>query len=58
MALFQVTDYDKMVYEQELRDFLPKKIIDIHTHIWLTSLRPRGTWSDEKAGQRQVTWPP
>ena len=57
MALFQVTDYDKRVYEEELKDFLPEKLIDIHTHIWLTSLRPRGTWSDEKAGLRQVTWP-
>ena len=29
MALFTVTDYDKKVYEEELRDFLPEKMIDI-----------------------------
>ena len=32
MALFEVTEYDKKVWEEELRDFLPEKIIDIHTH--------------------------
>ena len=35
MALFEVKPYDKNVYEKELKDFLPQKIIDIHTHIWL-----------------------
>ena len=33
MALFEVTDYDKKIWEEELRDFLPEKIIDIHTHV-------------------------
>lgn len=35
MALFEVTPYDKMIYETELRDFLPEKIIDVHTHVYL-----------------------
>jgi len=30
-----ITDYDREVYEKELRDFLPKKIIDCHTHVCL-----------------------
>ena len=34
MALFEVTEYDKKVYEEQLKDFLPDKIIDIHTHIY------------------------
>ena len=34
MALFEVTEYDKKVWEEELRDFLPVKIIDIHTHLY------------------------
>lgn len=38
MALFQVTDYDKKVYEEELRDFLPEKMLDVHTHVWLQEL--------------------
>lgn len=29
-----VTDYDRKVYEEELRDFLPDKIIDVHVHIY------------------------
>ena len=34
MPLFTVTDYDREVYETRLRDFLPPKIIDIHTHTY------------------------
>ena len=33
MPLFEVTDYDKKIWEEELKDFLPDKIIDIHTHV-------------------------
>ncbi len=55
MALFAVTDYDKKVYEEELRDFLPEKMIDIHTHIWLESLRPKKVVPGEVL--RTVTWP-
>ena len=35
MALFTVTEHDRRVYEEELRDFLPEKIFDVHTHVWL-----------------------
>lgn len=35
MALFPVYDYDKKVYEEELKDFLPEKILDVHAHVWL-----------------------
>ena len=35
MALLDVKPYDKLVYEQELKDFLPDTFIDCHTHIWL-----------------------
>lgn len=34
MALFAVTDYDKMIWEEELKDFLPDKILDVHTHVY------------------------
>lgn len=30
---FKITEYDKYVYEKELRDFLPDEFIDFHTHI-------------------------
>ena len=29
-----VTDYDRKVYEEELFDFLPDKIVDAHVHIY------------------------
>jgi len=35
MPLFEVTENDKRIYEEELRDFLPDKILDVHTHVWL-----------------------
>ena len=56
MALFEVKDIDKRIYETELRDFLPEKMIDIHTHVWLRSLRPP---KELKPGEvkRTVTWP-
>lgn len=29
-----VTDYDKKVWEEELADFLPQKLVDCHVHVW------------------------
>lgn len=29
-----VTDYDREVYEKELKDFLPDTFIDVHVHLW------------------------
>ncbi len=56
MSLFNVTEYDKQVYEEQLKDFLPSKIIDIHTHIWL---KKDAAKIEKKAGEvkRTVTWP-
>ena len=34
MALFEVTDYDRKVWQEELKDFLPDKILDVHTHVY------------------------
>ncbi len=53
MALFEVTAYDKEVYEKELRDFLPDKILDVHTHVWLDKYLPPKKTKDN----RTVTWP-
>lgn len=36
---FKRTDYDKKVYEEELFDFLPDKIVDTHTHVFLPEHR-------------------
>ncbi len=34
-TLFEVTDVDRLIYEEQLQDFLPQKMIDIHTHVWI-----------------------
>lgn len=39
---FQRTDYDQKVYMEELRDFLPNQIIDIHTHVWKKEFAHQG----------------
>lgn len=33
MFQLNLTDYDRQVYEKELKDFLPKEFIDFHIHI-------------------------
>lgn len=56
MSLFEVTALDRKIYEEEIKDFLPDKIIDIHTHIWLESLRPPKPLAKGEV-KRTVTWP-
>ncbi len=49
--LFEVTDVDRRFYREKLQSFLPDRIIDVHTHVWLRGFReapPTG---------RAVTWP-
>lgn len=31
---YEMSDYDRKVYEEQLKDFLPDKMIDCHIHIW------------------------
>ncbi len=46
---FDITEYDRKVWEEELADFLPDKIIDCHMHLWEPGTR--------KASQKGcVTW--
>jgi predicted TIM-barrel fold metal-dependent hydrolase len=49
--LFAINTVDQRFYEDRLRSFLPDRIIDVHTHVWLKAFRraaPTG---------RAVTWP-
>jgi predicted TIM-barrel fold metal-dependent hydrolase len=49
--LFEVKDVDWRFYDEKLQSFLPGRIIDVHTHVWLKDFRqapPTG---------RAVTWP-
>lgn len=51
-SLFDIHAVDRSTYDQQIRDFLPPRIIDVHTHVWLD--RFIGTDSGPK---RAVTWP-
>lgn len=50
---FIVKDTDRAFYESKLRDFLPSRMIDIHTHVWLKKF----TVEADSAPPRTVTWP-
>ncbi len=52
MALLNVTDVDRRIYEEELLPFLPKKFIDCHTHVWLDKF---ATGHDD--AHRSCLWP-
>ena len=51
--LFEIKDIDKEVYETELRNFLPDRMIDIHTHVWKAELKNESSASLA----RVVKWP-
>lgn len=51
--LFEVKDIDTRFYQEKLQGFLPERIIDIHTHVWLDEFRI----SRNEASGRTVTWP-
>ena len=53
MSLFEVKDVDKRFYEERLKDFLPVKIFDMHTHVYLEQFRAK----TRKDPLRIVTWP-
>jgi len=50
-VLFEVKNIDRDFYQRHLKDFLPEKMIDIHTHLWVDP----GNADDES--NRTVTWP-
>lgn len=51
--LFKVEAVDKAFYDNNIRNFLPSKIIDIHTHVWLDRFKAK----DFNAPVRSVSWP-
>ena len=56
MSLFEVKPYDREVYEKELKDFLPQKILDVHTHVWLDKYLDHKPLAPGEV-KRTVTWP-
>ncbi|MEI6579490.1 MAG: amidohydrolase family protein [Eubacteriales bacterium] len=51
--ILKIEDIDKLFYDERLRNFLPDKMIDIHTHIWLEKFGIEA----ENSPVRTVTWP-
>ncbi len=51
--LFEKTAYDKKVYEEILKDFLPKNMIDCHCHVW----RDKDVFKSQNEMARSVVWP-
>jgi len=49
---FVIRDVDRAIYEDQLAGFLPPKLIDIHTHVWLKEF----VGESEETG-RTVSWP-
>jgi len=52
MSLFTVTENDRRIYEEQLRDYLPDQIIDVHAHVWKGAPKP-----NPNAPKRIVSWP-
>lgn len=58
MSKLQITEYDKHVYETELKDFLPDEFIDFHTHVEADDSQGQGahnggsTWTDLVSGDK------
>jgi len=55
MCDFMINDYDRKIYQNELKPFLPKEFIDCHVHIWQKDFPVQGahnggaTWTDKVA---------
>ena len=45
MTKLMVNDYDRHVYETELKSFLPDEFIDIHTHLSKKNMTPYGGYN-------------
>jgi len=51
-VILDLKDVDRKFYQENLAGFLPKKMVDIHTHIWLKAFR-----IEMPAGTRGQSWP-
>jgi predicted TIM-barrel fold metal-dependent hydrolase len=51
--LFEVSTVDRNIYESLLHHYLPSRMIDIHTHVWLDKFKARQVQETLRA----VTWP-
>jgi len=51
-VLFEAKNVDRHFYWEKLDGFLPRRIIDCHTHVWLSKFR-----LDIPIATRGPTWP-
>lgn len=51
--MITIKPFDIEFYQKNLRDFLPDRIFDIHTHVWLDEHRNK----DHAAQNRLAAWP-
>jgi len=54
-ALIDIRDVDQRFYAERLRDWLPERIIDIHTHVYRASDYRPGV--PARGEGRSATWP-
>ena len=52
-SLFEIKPVDRRTYDEQLRDFLPDRMVDIHTHVWLERYKAKKVHDPV----RSVTWP-
>lgn len=52
--MVEITEYDKYVYENELKSFLPYEFIDCHTHIWKKDFPREGSSNGGSTWVRKV----
>lgn len=52
--MITLTDYDRKVYEIELKDFLPKEFIDCHVHVWEKDFPRQGSSNGGSTWTRKV----
>lgn len=52
-TLFEITEADRRCHADELDGFLPRRIVDVHTHVWRASDYPAAAERDT----RLVSWP-
>lgn len=54
-SLVDIRDVDRRFYAERLRDWLPERIVDIHTHVWRSADYRPGV--PARGAGRSVTWP-
>ena len=52
-SLFDVHSIDQEFYLERLQEFLPERLIDVHTHVWLHRFQS----TEKEENIRAVTWP-